>query len=227
MGQLQKGRLIVKISEVLARQNEKKMGGKTPEDRPRKPVDNKTIRVIRTRETPNPNALQFVLNTQVLGKGKHSFSSKEECGDDKMANALFDLDGVKNVYVMENFVTVTKEERGGWNPLKTQVWSAIDEHVEIYKDTEEDAIQIDVADFHGLPQEKKLQAIEMVLNRSIRSQLAQDGGGVDLKGLEGNEVQIHYQGACGDCPSSLTGTLQHIEKLIKQQLDSDLTVKPV
>ena len=51
--------------------------------------------------------------------------------------------------------------------------------------------------------------------------------GVDLKGLEGNEVQIHYQGACGDCPSSLTGTLQHIDRLIKQQLDADLTVKSV
>jgi Fe-S cluster biogenesis protein NfuA len=50
---------------------------------------------------------------------------------------------------------------------------------------------------------------------------------VDLKGLEGNEVQIHYQGACGDSPSSLTGTLQNIERLIKQQLYGDLTVKSV
>ena len=50
---------------------------------------------------------------------------------------------------------------------------------------------------------------------------------MNLKGLEGNEAQIHYQGACGDCPTSLTGTLQHIERLIKQQLDGDLTVKSV
>ncbi len=217
----------MKISEVLAKQTEKKMGGKAPEDRPIKPVDNKTIKVIRTRETPNPNALQFVLNTQILEKGKRSYSSANEAKGDSLADALFDMDGVKNVYIMQNFVTVTKEERQGWNPLKNKIWKTIDENVSIYKSDDEESIQIDVSDFHGLPHDKKLQAIEMILNRSIRFQLAQDGGGVDLMGLEGNEVQIHYQGACGDCPSSTTGTLQHIEKLIKQQLDSDLTVKSV
>ncbi len=217
----------MKISEVLAKQTEKKMGGKAPEDRPLKPVDNKTIKVIRTRETPNPNALQFVLNTQILEKGKRSYSSTDEAKGDDLANALFEMDGVKNVYIMQNFVTVTKEERQGWNPLKNKIWKTIDENVSIYKSDNEESIQIDVSDFHGLPHDKKLQAIEMILNRSIRFQLAQDGGGVDLMGLEGNEVQIHYQGACGDCPSSTTGTLQHIEKLIKQQLDSDLTVKSV
>ena len=87
--------------------------------------------------------------------------------------------------------------------------------------------QIDVTNFLALPQDKKLQAIEMILNRSIRSQLAQDGGGVDLMGLDDNEVKIHYQGACGSCPTSTTGTLQHIEKLIKQQLDRSLVVKSV
>ena len=108
------------------------------------------------------------------------------------------------------------------------IWDTIDEKVHVYPSDEAvEKIDIDVSDFHALPHEKKLEAIEMVLDRSIRFQLSQDGGGVDIKGLEGNEVQIHYQGACGDCPSSLTGTLQHIDKLIKQQLDSDLTVKSV
>ena len=97
----------------------------------------------------------------------------------------------------------------------------------MYPSEGQETIDIDVSDYHALPHDKKLEAIEMVLDRSIRFQLSQDGGGVDLQGLEGNEVQIHYQGACGDCPSSKTGTLQHIERLIKQQLDGDLTVKSV
>ena len=56
----------MKISEILARQAEQKNSGKPLEDRPRKPVDKKALKVIRTRETPNPKALQFVLNTQIL-----------------------------------------------------------------------------------------------------------------------------------------------------------------
>jgi Fe-S cluster biogenesis protein NfuA len=218
----------MKISEVIARQSEKKTGGQTLGDRPRKPVDNRALKVIRTRETPNPNALQFVLNAQILDHGNRSYSSSEECGDDKLARTLFENDAVKNVYIMKNFVTVTKQDAVGWIPLKNQVWNIIDDLVSIYPSEEADkTAPVDVRDFHNLPHEKKLEAIEMVLNRSIRGQLAQDGGGVDLKGLEGNEVLIHYQGACENCPSSMTGTLQHIEKLVKQQLDRELVVKSV
>lgn len=218
----------MKISELIAQRAEIKMGGKPPEDRPRKPVAQRALKVIRTRETPNPNALQFVLNTQVLEKGKRSYASKEECKEDVMATAVFGFEAIQNVYIMDNFVTVTKGDRFGWNPLKKQVWDKIDELVKVYPSDEADVgPQIDVTNFLALPQDEKLQAIEMILNRSIRSQLAQDGGGVDLMGLDDNEVKIHYQGACGSCPTSTTGTLQAIEKLIKQQLDRSLVVKSV
>ena len=218
----------MKISEVLARRAEQKNAGKPPEDRPRKPVGRKALKVIRTRETPNPKALQFVVNAEILEHGYRSFTTKEDSAGDALATALLNYDEIKTVYVMKNFVTVTMEGLDDWNRLKTPVWSIIDDKVHVYpSEGEEKKIDIDVSDFTGLPQDKKLDAIEMVLDRSIRFQLSQDGGGVDLKGLQGNEVQIHYQGACGDCPSSESGTLQHIERLIKQQLDGDLTVKSV
>ena len=217
----------MKISEVLARQAEQKHAGKPLEDRPRKPVGKKALKVIRTRETPNPKALQFVVNTEILEHGYRSFTSKDESAGDALATALLDHDEVKTVYIMKNFVTVTMGAGGDWNHLKTPVWNTIDEKVHVYPSEGQEKIDIDVSDYHALPHDKKLEAIEMVLERSIRFQLSQDGGGVDLQGLEGNEVQIHYQGACGDCPSSKTGTLQHIERLIKQQLDGDLTVKSV
>lgn len=144
-----------------------------------------------------------------------------------MARAVFEFDGIKNVYIMNNFVTVTKADAVGWNPLEQQVWKVIDDKIAMYAAEEAEKIEIEVKDFMNLAQDEKMQAVEMVLNRSIRHSLAQDGGGVELKDIEGNEVQIHYQGACGDCPSSTTGTLQHIERLIKQQLHPDLVVKPV
>ena len=40
-----------------------------------------------------------------------------------------------------------------------------------------------------------------------------DGGDVYIVGLEGNKLSVHYQGACGSCPSSLSGTLTGIENL--------------
>ena len=35
-------------------------------------------------------------------------------------------------------------------------------------------------------------------------------------GLEGNKLSVHYQGACGSCPSSISGTLTGIENLVRQ-----------
>jgi len=220
----------MKISEILAAR-EKKTSAPTSDNRsnttPPAGTGKKPIKVVRTRETPNPNAKQYVLNTQVLSYGKRSYSNVDECGDDLMARSIFDFDGIKNVYIMNNFVTVTKGDAVGWNPLEKQVWKVIDDKVTIYPAEETEKIEVEVKDFLNMEHDKQMQAVEMVLNRSIRHSLAQDGGGVELKDVKGTEVKIHYQGACGDCPSSTTGTLQHIERLIKQQLHPDLVVKPV
>jgi Fe-S cluster biogenesis protein NfuA len=45
-------------------------------------------------------------------------------------------------------------------------------------------------------------------------------------GLSGNRLSIHYQGACGTCPSSLSGTLMAIENLVRT-LEPDMEVTAV
>ena len=220
----------MKISEVLAIQakvNEKTAAKSKPKPKA-KPNLKKALKVVRTRETPNPNALQFVINAVILDNGNISFANKEEAKDDKMAAALFEKPGIINVYVMENFITVTKDDKTSWVPLKDRVWKSIDDTVTVYQSEKKVQLSgVDVVNFAKLDNEKKLQGIEMVLDRSIRTNLAKDGGGVELKGIEGNEVSIHYQGACGSCPTSTSGTLKYIQGQLREQLHPELTVKPV
>ncbi len=229
----------MKLSEILA-QREKvkentKSGGNAPKPKPKsggqqpsKIAPKRALKVLRTRETPNPNSLQFMLNNQVMEFGKLSYPSKESAKDDKMASAVFEHNGVVTVFVTENFVTVTKSEAVSWDPLVDKVWKEIDTHIDYYKTGEkEEFADIDTGKFSTLSHEDKLKAIELVLNRSIRSALARDGGGVELKGLFENEVLIRYQGACGSCPTSTTGTLKQIESQVQRQLDKNLVVKSV
>ena len=220
----------MKISEVLAIQakvNEKTAAKSKPKPKA-KPNLKKALKVVRTRETPNPNALQFVINAVILDNGNISFANKEEAKDDKMAVALFEKPGIINVYVMENFITVTKDDKTSWIPLKDRVWKSIDDTATVYQSEKKVQLSgVDVVNFKKLDNEKKLQGIEMVLDRSIRTNLAKDGGGVELKGIEGNEVSIHYQGACGSCPTSTSGTLKYIQGQLREQLHPELTVKPV
>ena len=220
----------MKISEVLAIQEKlKEKAAPAKKTKPKaRPSTKKALKVVRTKETPNPNALQFVINAVLLDNGNISFASKKEAENDKMATALFERSGVLSVFVMDNFVTVTKDEKTSWVPLKDRVWKTIEDTVSLYQAEEKVQLsEVDVINFAELSNDKKLQGIEMVLNRSIRTNLAQDGGGVELKGIEGNEVSIHYQGACGSCPTSTSGTLQYIQTQIRQQLHPKLTVRSV
>jgi len=221
----------LKLSEVLALQKEKKKSsGASAKPHPEaQPIlgGSSVVKVVRTRETPNPSALQFVLNSQILEHGNLSYETAQDCGEDKLGKALFKKNGVMTVYIMDNFVTVTKEDDVDWNPLKGQVWKTIDSNVTLYKSKAATKINIDVEKFLTLPDSEKLGAVEMVLNRSIRKNLAQDGGGVEVKGIDGNIIKILYQGACGSCPTSSTGTLQYIQAQLRQQLHQDLEVKSV
>jgi Fe-S cluster biogenesis protein NfuA len=74
---------------------------------------------------------------------------------------------------------------------------------------------------------QKVLAIDQLLEREIRPGLAGDGGGLEIVGLEESVLQIHYEGACGSCPSSTSGTLMYIESILKANLDENLSVIPV
>ena len=81
----------MKLSEVLALQKgKKKSSGSAGKLRPSaQPVagGNSAVKVVRTRETPNPSALQFVLNSQILEHGNLSYETVADCGDDKLCQA--------------------------------------------------------------------------------------------------------------------------------------------
>ena len=68
---------------------------------------------------------------------------------------------------------------------------------------------------------EKYEAIEKVIDESIRPYLQGDGGDIELDLVKGNEVVISFQGACGSCPSSASGTLRGIERSLRQQVDPD------
>jgi Fe-S cluster biogenesis protein NfuA len=73
---------------------------------------------------------------------------------------------------------------------------------------------------------EKYEAIEKVIEASIRPYLMSDGGNIELDLVKGDEVVISFQGACGSCPSSAGGTLRGIEKALRNQVHPDIIVIP-
>ncbi len=197
----------------------------------------KGFKVMTFHHTPNPEAAQFIMSGDVMKKGTKTFSSPEQSKRDPLAEALFKIYGVENVFIKENFVTITKSPIVAWTSLMEPIQNTLEKHTTFYETCDEDAQpepetsnileKVEVEDFPNLSDAQKSEVIDAMLDHAIRPALANDGGGITLVGVEGNRVRVHYQGACGTCPSSTAGTLEFIENFLKDTLSKDLKVETV
>ena len=80
---------------------------------------------VTVEETPNPNARKFTVSTKVVEKGSLSFSSAEEAEPNALAKAIFAAGGVKSVFMVKDFVTVTRDDSADWGKLAPKVTKAI------------------------------------------------------------------------------------------------------
>ncbi len=66
--------------------------------------------------------------------------------------------------------------------------------------------------------------INHVLDEHIRPYLDKDGGGLDILRLQEFALTVRYKGACGGCPSVVTGTLFAINNLLQNYVDDRIQV---
>lgn len=182
---------------------------------------------ILVQQTPNPNARKFIVNHVVKTDGKATFSSKVEAEKVQLVRDIFDLAGVEQVHLFDNFITITKSEEGNdWYQLEPQVKAIIQTRMPIHDPSMSMSPQMTARPVRE-SLSPDMQKIESILDRTIRPGLQGDGGDLEVVSLEGKLLSIRYQGACGTCPSSIAGTLQAIESILQSEFDPDLNVKAV
>jgi hypothetical protein len=82
---------------------------------------------VRYSPTPNPNAGKFTVSRKVVaGSASRSFYNPEDAADHPLAAALFELEGVISVFMVDDFVTVTKAADAGWDRLVPEVQAVIE-----------------------------------------------------------------------------------------------------
>src|SRR5258705_1011095 len=68
-------------------------------------------------ETPNPNAVKFILREAVSNGTVHQYGAVEQAENDPLAKALFDVGHVVSVFYMDRMITVEKDDEGDWDDL--------------------------------------------------------------------------------------------------------------
>lgn len=174
--------------------------------------------------TPNKNALKFILKEPLTWGIACSYDNAESASDDPLASALFEIDHVTNVFYIDNWITVTQDGEANWQDLAREVADPIRAAPAASEQTEKAvAAAGDWLNNLSPEDQQRLERINVMLDEEVRPYLQSDGGDLHILGLQGNILKIHYQGACGTCPSSITGTLRGIEHMLKT-IEPDIQV---
>ncbi len=187
-------------------------------------------KIADIQETPNPNAVKFILKEPVSHGTSHSFKSPESSSDDSLAKSLFDIGNVVSVFYMDKMITVEKTDEAEWDeilPVLAVPIRAAESVQTSNGNGKGAAAAVGGAIAAAASDDPKLVQINELLDERIRPYLASDGGWLEVLELADNQLSIRYEGACGSCPSSLTGTLMAIENMIKEEIDPEITVVAV
>ncbi len=172
---------------------------------------------IQTEPTPNPATLKFIPGRSVLGDGTADYRSRDEAGASPLAARLFDVDGVRGVFLGSDFISVTKGDLE-WQHVKPMILGAIMDHymsgAPIMADGGDMAADLPKGQY-DVKDEETVKTIKELLDTRVRPAVANDGGDITFQGFKDGVVFLHMRGACAGCPSS-TATLRHgIENLLK------------
>ncbi len=181
-------------------------------------------KIAEIEDTPNPNAVKFTLREPLSYGLAHSYENAGQAEGDELARALFAIPHVTNVFYVDRWLTVTQDGEADWENLVREIAVPL-RAAPAASDQSASAVAAARDGFtHLSPEDQdRLQEINLLLDQQVRPYLQGDGGDLFILGLEGNRLTVHYQGACGTCPSSISGTLQGIQGLLRS-IEPDIEI---
>ena len=185
-------------------------------------------KIAEIEGTPNPNAKKFILKEPLTWGVSRSYDNAAQAEEDPLAAQLFAIDHVTNVFYVDHWITVTQDGAADWPELLRKLAEPIRAAPSAEVQSQQYAAGDHFADVEEMTPEdrERFTRIADMLDEQVRPYLQGDGGDLFVVGLKGNRLEVHYQGACGSCPSSLSGTLAGIESLVRS-IEPDIEVVAV
>ena len=165
--------------------------------------------LIQTEITPNPNSLKFLPGKNVSLIGPIEITGISKTNNELIRNIL-SINGVKGVFLSNDFISVNKENDFEWEDLKHIIISFINDY--FAKGNESIISEIEEKrDFDTSTVEGK---IIKILETKIRPAVARDGGDIKFKEFKDGIVRVELQGACSGCPSAALTLKQGVQNLL-------------
>lgn len=171
---------------------------------------------IYLEQSPNPNSLKFVVNYLLVPEGKvYDFPDPESTSDAPLAEALFKFDHVTRVFVMNNFVTITKDDPVDWIEIKDELRNFIHDYLESGRPVINESTK---GDTETADESEVSIRIRTLLDEYVKPAVEQDGGAIEFHSFENGVVKVLLQGSCSGCPSSMITLKSGIENLLRSMI---------
>jgi Fe-S cluster biogenesis protein NfuA len=181
--------------------------------------------------TPNPSALKFVVS-RMLTRTAIEFKNIDQTAASPLAKELFKFPYVKEIFIDENYISVTKYDVNNWDEITLELRSFIKQFIENGGTVlEENFVQETLVEETKKTEEfdnldSTSQKIINILEEYVKPAVAADGGNIAFESFdeENKVVKVILQGACSGCPSSTFTLKSGIEGLLKSMLNDDAIV---
>ena len=178
--------------------------------------------------TPNPSSLKFVADRMLIQHGEIAeyFSIEDTIDSSDLANKLFQFPFVKTIFVMSNFITITKSDDVNWDDIKDELRTYIQKDLmenelavqtlpKKIKESVSNEAQVITNNTEPSEYDEKIQAI---LEEYVRPAVERDGGAIDFKSFVNGTVTVVLKGSCSGCPSATVTLKNGVENLLQSMI---------
>ena len=181
--------------------------------------------------TPNPAVMKFGSSISLTTTDVECKNIDEANETSPLAQKLFHFPFVKEVFISENYISITKFDMVEWNEiypeLRNFIRGYLQENKTIIKELpkETQASQEKEMAFAVENLDETSSKIVSILDEYIKPAVASDGGNIAFRSYdkESKVVSVILQGACSGCPSSTITLKNGIETMLKDMLPNQIS----
>lgn len=178
---------------------------------------------IYSEATPNPETMKFVANRMILADDSADFQTREAALKSPMATKLFELPFVNAVFIMNNFVTITKLSTYEWFDISPKLKDFVKEYLESGEEILHPVEEVE----NNSEDSDTVVKIKNMLDTYVKPAVEMDGGAITFQSFDEGIVKVELRGSCSGCPSSTITLKSGIENMLKRMVPEVEAVEAV
>ncbi len=173
---------------------------------------NRKIKII-AEPSLDPRICKFIVDQPVCPGRSINCRKKEMAEGSPLLEALFEIEGIREVHVSEDTITVARSTDDDWRPMGKRIGSVIRALITSGKPLIPDDFKIEVPVSGDL-----FRQIQQIIETRINPGIAAHRGRAEIVDVKGTSVYIRMSGGCLGCGAAGITLKRGIERTIRTAL---------